>query len=1028
MTGVKPYHRLAVVVLLLSTGFAIARPAWAASPTCKTSSTTGFQTTVCVTVPANGATVAGKVPVTATVTTTGSPPPLNGVQYSLDGTHLLFDFQSPYTFTLHTYLAAPGLHQLGASASFSGGYATPATTILLNFWSSIAPKVAPFVPTAGTDPPTGQPFVLAVGGDGATGLTAAQQVDNLIASWNPNLFMYLGDIYQEGRPEEYLNWYGENGSYFSRFRAITDPVIGNHEYTVQPGAEAYFGYWGNPPHYYSVNTHGWHIVSLDDTGEYGAGATSSAQYQWLQRDLATNTSPCVLVGFHRPVYTLNPSEAAGEYFAYWQLLNQYHVTLVVNGHSHSYQRWLPLNADGVVSPTGVNEFVVGTAGNWISGFAASDSRVAAGFDTTATAWGALKLGLSPAGATYQFQTIGGQTEDFGSAACQGAPDSTAPTTPDGLTATPASGREADLAWKPAADNVGVTSYQVLRDGVAIGTAPGYRTTYADTTVGASTSYRYSVVAVDAAGNTSTASPPATVTTPAARPTYVQGASSGTSSRVGSTTVALTKPVRSGDLLVGWFGQYDAAGPVEVSDDVDGAWTRVQGERFSNGNGDAALYYTHAAAAAPNGLTVTVKAASPTYLQAAVGEYWGTSAAGTLLTSSVGAGTGATADSGATTAVPAGSLVFAGLMTGGAPGTVSPGRSAGVQLVMRSSTASNSVDAADATSSAGGTQRGQFTLTSSTNWYAGAAVFRPATGNDTSAPSVPTGVTAAAGPPVTISWTASSDDLGVAGYVVLRDGAAVGDVPSTKLVFSDTSAAAGKTYSYSVTAYDAAGNVSAPSAPATITTPAAVAGYVQSGVVATGARASSATIPLIRPVAPGDLLVGWFGQYDAAGAVQVSDDVNGAWTRVQGTTFSNGSGDVALYYVKSTAAASGVTVRIAAASPTYLQGSAGDYGGGAVPGSLVGSAVASGNGTAASSGPTPTGPAGALVVTALITGGNPGAVTPGPTAGATPTVRAATGSGSVVLADVRGASAGQQAGAFTLGTATDWYAMAAVFAP
>jgi hypothetical protein len=94
---------------------------------------------------------------------------------------------------------------------------------------------------------------------------------------------------------------------------------------------------------------------------------------------------------------------------------------------------------------------------------------------------------------------------------------------------------------------------------------------------------------------------------------------------------------------------------------------------------------------------------------------------------------------------------------------------------------------------------------------------PATPSDTTAPSSPANLTASAGDgQVTLSWTASSDNIGVAGYYVYRDNTRVAVTSSTG--FSDTGLVDGTTYSYTVLAYDAAGNVSGASnaAPATPT--------------------------------------------------------------------------------------------------------------------------------------------------------------------------------------------------------------------
>jgi hypothetical protein len=94
--------------------------------------------------------------------------------------------------------------------------------------------------------------------------------------------------------------------------------------------------------------------------------------------------------------------------------------------------------------------------------------------------------------------------------------------------------------------------------------------------------------------------------------------------------------------------------------------------------------------------------------------------------------------------------------------------------------------------------------------------------DVSAPSVPSGLVgsaAADGSRVDLSWVASSDDRGVAGYRVVRDGVLVAaSVPGTS--YADVSVVPGRTYQYVLRAFDAAGNVSGDSAPPlSVTTPA-----------------------------------------------------------------------------------------------------------------------------------------------------------------------------------------------------------------
>jgi hypothetical protein len=90
--------------------------------------------------------------------------------------------------------------------------------------------------------------------------------------------------------------------------------------------------------------------------------------------------------------------------------------------------------------------------------------------------------------------------------------------------------------------------------------------------------------------------------------------------------------------------------------------------------------------------------------------------------------------------------------------------------------------------------------------------------DIQAPSVPAGLSATAASPtrIDLTWSASTDNVGVKGYTLYRDGTSLGNTASTS--FTDTAAAAGTTYSYTVDAFDAAGNRSAKSTATSATTP------------------------------------------------------------------------------------------------------------------------------------------------------------------------------------------------------------------
>jgi chitodextrinase len=90
--------------------------------------------------------------------------------------------------------------------------------------------------------------------------------------------------------------------------------------------------------------------------------------------------------------------------------------------------------------------------------------------------------------------------------------------------------------------------------------------------------------------------------------------------------------------------------------------------------------------------------------------------------------------------------------------------------------------------------------------------------DSVPPSVPTGVTASAtSTQATVTWNASTDNVGVTGYRVYRNGTLLNTVSGSTLSYADTTIAGLTTYSYTVDAGDAAGNHSAQSAAAVVTT-------------------------------------------------------------------------------------------------------------------------------------------------------------------------------------------------------------------
>jgi N-acetylmuramoyl-L-alanine amidase/chitodextrinase len=130
-----------------------------------------------------------------------------------------------------------------------------------------------------------------------------------------------------------------------------------------------------------------------------------------------------------------------------------------------------------------------------------------------------------------------------------------------------------------------------------------------------------------------------------------------------------------------------------------------------------------------------------------------------------------------------------------------------------------------------------------NVMADAVRFLLITQADTQAPTVPTNLTATPVSPtqVNLAWTASTDNVGVTGYKIYRNSAQIGTSATTS--YSDTTCSPNTTYTYTVSAYDAAGNESAQSAPAVATTPpgASTKNYAPTAITLTRGTITSGAV-------------------------------------------------------------------------------------------------------------------------------------------------------------------------------------------
>ncbi|HUE02930.1 MAG TPA: fibronectin type III domain-containing protein [Bryobacteraceae bacterium] len=89
--------------------------------------------------------------------------------------------------------------------------------------------------------------------------------------------------------------------------------------------------------------------------------------------------------------------------------------------------------------------------------------------------------------------------------------------------------------------------------------------------------------------------------------------------------------------------------------------------------------------------------------------------------------------------------------------------------------------------------------------------------DKTPPSIPTGLAGGSASTTTtaINWNASTDNVGVAGYYVSRNGSLVGT--TANIFYLDSGLAESTTYTYTIEAFDLGGNVSAPTLPLSVTT-------------------------------------------------------------------------------------------------------------------------------------------------------------------------------------------------------------------
>jgi len=160
-----------------------------------------------------------------------------------------------------------------------------------------------------------------------------------------DLGLHLGDLaYESGTSREI------DSDYFNVYSPVLKslpvyPIAGNHDYATdaaQPLRQAFvLPTNGNQERWYSFDRGTVHFVGLD-TERIGA-----EQAAWLENDLAANQLPWTIVFGHRPPFSSGEHGGDGDYRRYFvPIIEEHHVDLVLSGHDHDYERFVPRN--GVV--------------------------------------------------------------------------------------------------------------------------------------------------------------------------------------------------------------------------------------------------------------------------------------------------------------------------------------------------------------------------------------------------------------------------------------------------------------------------------------------------------------------------------------------------------------------------------------------------------------------------------------------------------------------------------------------------------
>ena len=261
------------------------------------------------------------------------------------------------------------------------------------------------------------------GGNGTSTRCRQRATSDLLVGAGLAAVLPLGDIqYNSPTASNLSTVYNPT---WGRVKSISRPVLGNHD----GAGNSYFDYFNgagaaNGPAgprgrgYYSYDIGSWHLVALNSNCTRVSCGAGSIQERWLRADLAAHPTACTLAYWHHPRYSSGHDGSHVTLHPFWRALYDAGAEVVLVGHSHDYERFAARDGNGNTNAVGLQEFVVGTGGGFMTGLG---STLMAGSQAAQNhTFGVLKLTLHASSYDWRFVPIVGKTwSDAGSVRCHG---------------------------------------------------------------------------------------------------------------------------------------------------------------------------------------------------------------------------------------------------------------------------------------------------------------------------------------------------------------------------------------------------------------------------------------------------------------------------------------------------------------------------------------------------------------------------------------------------------------------------------